>query len=180
MAEACGKFLRSHPLPHAPWRNPAASGVGKPVSAVGVVAVDPAAHRGGIAAQQPGDRRRRPALVGQQDHDQAQADAVGPAAGRAGRRGSLRCRWGWRPRWGGRILAAASSARLCCGRLQRPVRLLHLGDPPPSVTSRTSGHPLSAASLASRGAVPTAHSAPAQRLALKILVGADGALPNRR
>jgi hypothetical protein len=30
---------------------------------------------------------------------------------------------------GGRILAAASSGRLCCGRLQRPARLLHRSDP---------------------------------------------------
>jgi hypothetical protein len=30
---------------------------------------------------------------------------------------------------GGRILQAASSGRLCCGRLQRPARLLHLVGP---------------------------------------------------
>lgn len=43
---------------------------------------------------------------------------------------------------GGRILAAASSGRRCCGRLQRPARLLHLVWSSPPVTSRTTGHPL--------------------------------------
>jgi hypothetical protein len=49
---------------------------GQPASAVGVVAVDPAAHRRRIAAQQAGDHGRRQALAGQQDHDQAAGDAV--------------------------------------------------------------------------------------------------------
>ena len=44
----------------------------------------------------------------------------GQAAGQEGLASTL---------WGGRILQAASSGRLCCGRLQRPARLLHLVGP---------------------------------------------------
>ena len=79
-----------------PWAaEPGSASPGPVIQAghpVGVVAVDPAAHGGRVAAQQLGDRRRRPALAGQQDHDQPGADAVGPiqqpshvarAAGRA-------------------------------------------------------------------------------------------------
>ena len=96
----------------------------------GVVAVDPAAHRARVAAQQLGDGRRRQAMVGQQDHDQAQGGAVraveqaqqvartGGGAGGVGVHAV-----------GGRILQAASSSRLCCGKLQRPARLLHLVGP---------------------------------------------------
>jgi hypothetical protein len=50
--------------------------VGQAVGAVGVVAVDPAAHGARVAAQQLGDGGRRPAVLGQQDHDQAAADPV--------------------------------------------------------------------------------------------------------
>src|SRR6266498_4048997 len=50
--------------------------VGKAVGAVGVVPVDPAAHGARVAAQQLGDGGRRPAVLGQQDHDQAAADPV--------------------------------------------------------------------------------------------------------
>jgi hypothetical protein len=69
--------------------------VGKAVCAVVVVAVDPAAHRARVAAQQLGDARRRPAVLGQQDHDQAAADPVGAVqqpqdvAGAAGRAGAV-------------------------------------------------------------------------------------------
>jgi hypothetical protein len=69
--------------------------VGEAVGAVGVVAVDPAAHRARVAAQQLGDGGRRPAVLGQQDHDQAAADAVGAVqqaqqvAGVASRAGAL-------------------------------------------------------------------------------------------
>ena len=115
----------------AAQRWPASSGpVAQPAGAVGVVAVDPAAHRARVAAQQLGDGRRRQAMVGQQDHDQAQGGAVraveqaqqvartGGGAGGVGVHAV-----------GGRILQAASSGRLCCGRLQRPARLLHLVGP---------------------------------------------------
>ena len=63
-----------------PWAAEAGSArpgpVGKAVSAVGVVAMHPAAHRAWVAAQQLGDGGRRPAVVGEQDHDQAAADPV--------------------------------------------------------------------------------------------------------
>jgi hypothetical protein len=67
--------------------------VGQAGRAVGVVAVDPAAHGRRVTAQQLGDGGRRPVLARQQDHDQAGADAVGAvqqpghiarATGRAG------------------------------------------------------------------------------------------------
>jgi hypothetical protein len=58
--------------PGSAWPGP----VGQAVGAVGVVAVDPAAHGARVAAQQLGDGGRRPAVVGQQDHDQAAADPV--------------------------------------------------------------------------------------------------------
>jgi hypothetical protein len=61
----------------AAQRWPASSGpVAQPAGAVGVVAVDPAAHRARVAAQQLGDGRRRQAMVGQQDHDEAQGGAA--------------------------------------------------------------------------------------------------------
>jgi hypothetical protein len=141
--------------------------------------VDPAAHRGGSQPSSPAIAAAVQPWWEQQDHDPAQADAVGPCSRASRSQGQPAVQVGLASTLEGRILAAASSSRLCCGRLQRPVRLLHLGDPSPPVTSRTSGHPLSAASLASRGAVPSA-PATAQRLALKILVGTDGVLPNRR
>jgi hypothetical protein len=50
--------------------------IGKAVGAVVVVALHPAAHRARVAAQQLGDARGRPAMLGQQDHDQAAADPV--------------------------------------------------------------------------------------------------------
>jgi transposase InsO family protein len=79
----------------------AAGPVAQPAGAVLVVAVDPAAHGGGVAAEQPGDLARGPAVLGEQDHHQAAADAVGGrAAGPAGRRGSRLGRRGWRTRWG--------------------------------------------------------------------------------
>jgi len=59
-----------------PW--PAAAGpIGQPAGPVALVAVDPAAHRTGVIAQQVGDLGRSPALLGEQDHHQAAADAVG-------------------------------------------------------------------------------------------------------
>ena len=39
--------------------------------------MDPAAHGGGVAAEQPGDLARGPAVLGEQYHHQAAADAVG-------------------------------------------------------------------------------------------------------
>jgi hypothetical protein len=104
---------------------PAGAGtVGQPWGGVLVVAVDPAPHGRGIVAEQVGDLGRRPALLGEQDHQQAAGDAVGAVqqahqvAGAGGRAG------GFGVHAGGRILAAASSGR--CGRkLQRPARLLH-------------------------------------------------------
>jgi hypothetical protein len=59
-----------------PW--PAAAGpVGQPAGAVGVVAVVPAAHGGGVVAEQAGDLAGCKALLGEQDHHQAAADPVG-------------------------------------------------------------------------------------------------------
>ncbi len=89
----------------------------------------PTAHRARVAAQQLGDGRRRQAMVGQQDHDQAQGGAV-----RAVEQAQQVARTdggagGVGVHAGGRILQAASLGRLCCGRLQRPARLLHLVGP---------------------------------------------------
>jgi hypothetical protein len=85
----------------AAQRWPASSGpVAQPAGAVGVVAVDPAAHRARVAAQQLGDGRRRQAMVGQQDHDQAQGGAVRAVeqAQQVARR--RRGQEGWRTRGG--------------------------------------------------------------------------------
>jgi hypothetical protein len=76
------------------------------------------------------------AVLGQQDHHQAAADAVGPVpqaqqvAGAAGWAGGVGVHAG------GRILQAASSGRWCCGRLQRPARLLHQRSPAAGVTTQ--------------------------------------------
>jgi hypothetical protein len=51
--------------------------VAKAMGTGGVVAVHPAAHGARVAAQQLGDGGRRPAVLGEQDHDQAAADPVG-------------------------------------------------------------------------------------------------------
>ena len=51
--------------------------VGKAMGAVGVVAMHPAAHGARVAAQQFRDGGRRPAALGEQDHDQAAAHPVG-------------------------------------------------------------------------------------------------------
>ena len=51
--------------------------VAKAVGALAVGAMHPAAHGARVAAQQLGDGGRRPAVVGEQDHDQAAADPVG-------------------------------------------------------------------------------------------------------
>jgi hypothetical protein len=118
--------------------------VGKTVGAVGVVALYPAAHGARVAAQQLGDGGRRPAVLGQQDHDQAQGDAV-RAVLEGEQIAGAACTTGWvGVHARGRILAAASSGRVCCGRLQRPARLLPAMPPiHPGGTSRTSCHPLS-------------------------------------
>jgi hypothetical protein len=57
------------------------------------------------------------------------------AAGPAGRRGSRLGRRGG-VHAGGRILQAASSGRWCCGRIQRPARLLHQRSPAARVTTQ--------------------------------------------
>jgi hypothetical protein len=59
--------------PWSAWPGP----VGKAMGTGGVVAVHPAAHGARVAAQQLGDGGRRPAALGQQDHDQAAAHPVG-------------------------------------------------------------------------------------------------------
>src|SRR6266540_591210 len=78
-----------------PWS--AGSGpVGQCAGAVALVAVNPAAHRPRVVAEQVGDLGRRPALLGEQDHEQAAGQAVGAVqqaqqvarvGGRAGRFG---------------------------------------------------------------------------------------------
>jgi hypothetical protein len=104
--------------------------VGQPDHPILVVAMDPAAHRGRVAAQQLSDRRRRPTMVRQQDHDQAGANAVaagqqpGHVAGQAA--GQERLAY----TLGERILSAASSGRLVW-KLQRPTRLLRALPPTP-------------------------------------------------
>jgi hypothetical protein len=104
-----------------------------------------------------GDGGGRQAVVGQQDHDQTQAGAVRvvqqaqQVAGAACRTGRVGVHAG------GRILRAAPSGRLCCRRLQRPARLLHPVRSSPTVTRRTSGHPLLSRLMTSgrRGSCPT-------------------------
>ena len=68
--------------------------------------------------------------------DRAQAEILTPEIEVAGAGGWQK---GLAYTLGGRILAAASSGRLCCGRLQRPARLLHQQSPAPTVACRTSG-----------------------------------------
>src|SRR6266536_3402160 len=58
-------------------RPPRAWPVGQPEGAVLAVAVDPAAHGRRVVAEQAGDLRRGPALLGQQQHHQAAGDTVG-------------------------------------------------------------------------------------------------------
>src|SRR4029453_9210519 len=66
------------PQPSAAQPGPPNPGpIGQTVGAVSVVAVDPAAHRPWVTAQQLGDPGRRPVLLGDQDHDQPVADPVG-------------------------------------------------------------------------------------------------------
>jgi hypothetical protein len=66
----------AEPAAAQPW--PTAAGpVGQPAGAVGAVAVDPAAHRRRVVAQQVSDLGRGLALLGEQDHHQAAADPVG-------------------------------------------------------------------------------------------------------
>jgi hypothetical protein len=128
----------------AAQRWPASSGpVAQPAGAVGVVAVDPAAHRARVAAQQLGDGRRRQAMVGQQDHDQAQGGAVraveqaqqvartGGGAGGVGVHavGGTHTAGGL---VGSAVLWKASATR----------EATSLGGTSPPVTSRTSDHPL--------------------------------------
>ena len=114
----------------AAQRWPASSGpVAQPAGAVGVVAVDP-----------------RRTVPGSQPNSSAMAAADRPwwDSRIMTRRKAVRCgRWSRLSRWqgqaagqeglastlGGRILQAASLGRLCCGRLQRPARLLHLVGP---------------------------------------------------
>lgn len=61
--------------PRAAQAGPARAGpVGQGGDTVGVVAVDPAAHRDRVAAQRFGDGTGGPAALGQQDHDQAGRD----------------------------------------------------------------------------------------------------------
>src|SRR6266540_766563 len=123
---------------------PSRSGpVDKPGRPVLVVAVDPAAHRGPIAAQQPGDGDRGPAAMGQQDHDQADPDAMGAiqrtghlagaASGQERLAYTLEDAY-WRRRRRVCGLWKASATREATSLL----------GPPPPVTSRTSGHPLRA------------------------------------
>jgi hypothetical protein len=97
--------------------------VAQAADAVLVVAVDPAADSRGVTAQHAGDLGRRGAVLGQQDHDQPAADAVGAVqqpqqvAGVASRARALGVHAG------GTHAGAASWGR--CGRkLQRPTRLL--------------------------------------------------------
>ena len=105
---------------------PARSGpVAQPAGALGVVAVDPAAYRRRVAAQQAGDGGGRQAGARQQDHHQAQAVRWGPCNRHSRSQGQPAGQAGLASTLGGRILQAASSGRLCCGRLQRPARLPH-------------------------------------------------------
>jgi hypothetical protein len=98
-----------------PSRGPARAGpVGQPSGAVGVVAVDPAAHARGVVAEQVGDLAGGPAVLGEQDHNQAAADPVVRRACFCGRIG-VSCRGRRRSpprtsRWLGR-----------CGRARLPV-----------------------------------------------------------
>ena len=96
-----GSWLGQQPAdalaqPRAAQARSANSGpVAQSADAVLVVAVDPAADGRGIAAEQAGNLGCWPALLGQQDHDQPVADAVGAmqqaeqVAGIAGGTGAL-------------------------------------------------------------------------------------------
>jgi hypothetical protein len=66
--------------PAAQARPPNAGPIGEPADSLLVVALDPAAHRPWVAAQQLGDPGRRPVLLGEQDHDQPVADPVRPCS----------------------------------------------------------------------------------------------------
>jgi hypothetical protein len=130
--------------PRAAQAGPARAGpVGKSGGPLVVVAVDPAAHRGRVAAQQPGDLGCWPALLGQQDHDQPVADAVAARqqpkhlAGAAGRAGAVGVHTGGMHTSGGLV------GSFGVWKLQRPARLLRAPPPTPAVTNKTSGHPLS-------------------------------------
>jgi hypothetical protein len=120
--------------PGAAQPRSASSGpVGQPGDPVLVVAVDPAAHGGRVAAQQLGDRSRRPAAVRQQDHDQAGAQAVGAmqhaehVAGTPGRAGAVGVHAGGTHTDGGLV------GSFGVWKLQRPTRLLRAtARPPPS------------------------------------------------
>jgi hypothetical protein len=143
--------------PGAAQSRTASSGpVGQPDDPVLVVAVDPAAHRGRVTAQQFGDRGRRPTMVRQQDHDQAGADAVGPCSRRSTSQGQpagqerLAYTLGdayWRRPRGVVWCVEAPTAHEATSRSATHST---------QVTRRTSGHPLSrwgtvVAVLAARG-----------------------------
>jgi hypothetical protein len=126
----------------AAQRWPASSGpVAQPAGAVWVVAVDPAAHRARVAAQQLGDGRRRQAMVGQQDHDQAQGGAV-RAVEQAQhvvrrRRGQEGLAYTWGTHTAGGLVGSAVLWKASTTR-----EATSLGGTSPPVTSRTSDHPL--------------------------------------
>jgi transposase InsO family protein len=125
---------------------PARAGpVGQPSGAVAVVAVDPAAHRRGIIAQQPGDLGCRQALLESRIITRRQPARWGPCSRRSRSQGSWAGQEGLAYTLGGRILAAASSGRLVSGSSNDPratssaIGLVVC----PGVTSSTSGRLLS-------------------------------------
>jgi hypothetical protein len=126
----------AQPWAPEPWSTRSGP-VGKAVGTVGVVAMHPAAHGARVAAQQLGDGGRRPSLVGEQDHDQAAADPVGPCSRASTSQGSPAGQERLAYTLGGRILAQPREVVVVASS-NGPGGYFVSGPPSSPVTDRTS------------------------------------------